>query len=165
MIRYLGKMQNIMNDFNIKKKLIIIYVFCMIIPVVLTDSIILYILYDAEKKEQRYEFENITNSVRYGLEYTFDEAVNKMNDIYVDEAVNDFLNEEYQNGYEFYAASVELSRKSTLDMLGGYEVSNIVIYADNDTIINGGHFYRLSEAENTEWYQTYIESGRNLGFS
>ncbi len=165
MIRYLGKMQNIMNDFNIKKKLIIIYVFCMIIPLVLTDSIILYILYDAEKKEQRYEFENITNSVRYGLEYTFDEAVNKMNDIYVDEAVNDFLNEEYQNGYEFYAASVELSRKSTLDMLGGYEVSNIVIYADNDTIINGGHFYRLSEAENTEWYQTYIESGRNLGFS
>ena len=47
MIRYLGKMQNIMNDFNIKKKLIIIYVFCMIIPLVLTDSIILYILYDA----------------------------------------------------------------------------------------------------------------------
>lgn len=44
------KIENIMNDFNIKKKLIIIYVFCVIIPLVLTDSIILYILYDAEKK-------------------------------------------------------------------------------------------------------------------
>lgn len=165
MIRYRGKMQNIMNDFNIKKKLIIIYVFCMIIPLVLTDSIILYILYDAEKKEQRYEFENITNSVRYGLEYTFEEAVNEMNGIYVDENINDFLNEEYKNGYEFYAASVELSRISMINTLGGYDISNVVIYADNDTIVNGGHFYRLSEVENTEWYQAYTESERNLTFA
>lgn len=160
-----GKMQNIMNDFNIKKKLIIIYVFCMIIPLVLTDSIILYILYDAEKKEQIYEFENIASAIRYSLEYSFEEAVNGMNDIYVDGDINDFLNEEYQNGFDFYSASVELSKKSTLDLLKGYEISNVVIYADNDTIVNGGHFYRLSEVEDTEWYREYIESGRNLTFS
>ncbi len=164
MIKFWKKIENIMNDFNIKKKLIIIYVFCVILPLVLTDSIILFILYDGEKKEQIYEFENITSAVKYGLEYTFEEAVNEMNDIYVDGQINDFLNEDYANGYAFYAASVELSKKSSLNLLGGYDISNVVIYADNDTIINGGHFYRLSEAENTEWYQAYIESGKNLTF-
>lgn len=157
-------MENIMNDFNVKKKLIIIYVFCVIIPLVLTDSIILYILYDVEKKEQLHESENLANAVKYNLEYTFEEVVKEMNDIYVDSEINSFLNEEYKNGYEFYAASVELSRKTSLNMSGGYDISNVVIYADNDTIINGGHFYRLSEAENTEWYRKYLESGKNLTF-
>lgn len=157
-------MENIMNDFNVKKKLIIIYVFCVIIPLVLTDSIILYILYDAEKKEQLHESENLANAVKYNLEYTFEEVVKEMNDIYMDSEINSFLNEEYKNGYEFYAASVELSRKTSLNMSGGYDISNVVIYADNDTIINGGHFYRLSEAENTEWYRKYLESGKNLTF-
>lgn len=164
MDRYRGRMENIMNDFNIKKKLIIIYVFCVIIPLVLTDSIILYILYDAEKKEQLYEFENVANNVRYNLEYTFEEVVKEMNNIYVDSKISSFLNEKYKNGYEFYAASVELSKKTSLDMPGGYDISNVVIYADNDTIVNGGHFYRLSEAENTEWYRRYLESGRKLTF-
>lgn len=159
-----GKIESIMNDFNIKKKLIIIYVFCVIIPLILTDSIILYILYDAEKKEQRYEFENTANAVRYNLEYTFEEIVKEMNDIYVDDGINSFLNETYENGYEFYAASLELSRKASLDMPGGYNIANVVIYADNDTIVNGGHFYRLSEAESTEWYKNYLESGKTMTF-
>ena len=79
--RYRRKLENFMNDFNVRKKLFIIYVFCVIIPLVLTDSIILYILLDAEKKEQLYEFENLANAVRYNLEYTFEEVVKEMNDI------------------------------------------------------------------------------------
>ena len=101
-----------MNDFNVRKKLFIIYVFCVIIPLVLTDSIILYILFDAEKKEQLYEFENLANAVRYNLEYTFEEVVKEMNDIYVDSEINSFLNENYRDGYAFYAASVSLREKN-----------------------------------------------------
>ena len=118
--RYRRKLENFMNDFNVRKKLFIIYVFCVIIPLVLTDSIILYILFDAEKKEQLYEFENLANAVRYNLEYTFEEVVKEMNDIYVDSEINSFLNENYRDGYAFYTASVEFARKKSLDMPGGY---------------------------------------------
>lgn len=64
-----------------------------------------------KKKEQLYESENMANAVRYNLEYTFEEIVKEMNDIYVNREINSFLNEQYKNGYEFYAASVELSKK------------------------------------------------------
>lgn len=50
-MKWQDKIENIMNDFSIKKKLFIIYVFYVILPLILTDSIILHILYDAEKKE------------------------------------------------------------------------------------------------------------------
>lgn len=49
-------------------------------------------------------------------------------------------------------------------MPGGYDISNVVIYADNDTIVNGGYFYRLSEAEGTDWYHRYLESEKSLTF-
>lgn len=164
-MKFLEKTENIMNDFNIKKKLFIIYVFCVILPLILTDSLILYILYDAEKREQNYEYQNIAGAVKNDLEYAFEETVAKMNDIYGNTKINDFLNVQYKNGYEYYTANVELLKNAPITMLLGYDVSNVVIYADNDTIVNGGYFWRLSEAEDTEWYRKYKESGRNLSFA
>lgn len=159
------KIENRMNDFNIREKLFIIYVFCVILPLVLTDSIILYILYDVENKEELHEFENITRAIQYTIEYTFEDAANAMNDLYVDEYINDFLNENYESGYEYYAAYTELSKKTHLNMPGGYGISNYVIYADNETITNGGHFYRLSSAADEEWYRIYQEFGNDMGFA
>ncbi|MBD5517033.1 MAG: histidine kinase [Lachnospiraceae bacterium] len=164
-MRCFKKLETFMNDFNIGKKLLIIYVFCVILPLVLTDSIILYMIYDAGQKEQLYEYENISNSIRYDFEYTFEDAVNQMNDVYMDSAVNDFLNQNYENPYDFFEANVALTGRSSLNRLGGYNISNAVIYADNDTIINGGHFSQLSGVKDTVWYQNFLESGGNMSVS
>ena len=40
-MKWQDKIENIMNVFSIKKKLFIIYVFYVILPLILTDSIIL----------------------------------------------------------------------------------------------------------------------------
>lgn len=164
-MRWFKKLEIFMNDFNISKKLLIIYVFCVILPLVLTDSVILYMIYDAGQKERLYEYENIVNSIRYDLAYTFEDVVNQMNDVYMDSAVNDFLNKIYENPYEYFEANVALDGRSSLNRLGGYHISNAVIYADNDTIVNGGHFSKLSGVKDTVWYQNFLESGRNMSMS
>lgn len=46
------KLEAFMNDCNIRMKLIVIYVFCVILPLVLTDSVIIYTLYQARKKSR-----------------------------------------------------------------------------------------------------------------
>lgn len=140
MRKFWKRLEEKLNDFNIKTKLIIIYVFCMILPMVLTDSIILYILYDAGQKEQIYQFENISDVIRYDLEYIFEEAANRMNNIYLDREINDFLNKKYEDAYDFFSASTRLSEKSSLNLLSRYNISNVVVCADNDTIVNGGAF-------------------------
>lgn len=162
MRRFWKELEENLNDFNIKTKLIIIYVFCMILPMVLTDSIILYILYDADQKEQVYQSENICDAIRYDLEYIFEEAANQINNIYLDREINDFLNEEYESVYDFFSASTSLSEKSSLKLVSRYHISNVVVCADNETIVNGGHFYRLSAVKNTEWYQKFAGSGQNM---
>lgn len=159
------KLDAFMNDCNIRMKLIIIYVFCVILPLVLTDSVVFYTLYDAGQKDQIHEFENVTNSIRYDLEYTLEEIVNLMNDVYMNREVYEFLDRQYEGSYDFFEARIGMTRKSSLNRLGGYNISNAVVYADNDTIVNGGYFSRISEMRDTVWYQDFLASGRNMNMS
>lgn len=159
------KLDAFMNDCNIRMKLIIIYVFCVIFPLVLTDSVVFYTLYDAEEKEQIHEFENVTNAIRYELEYTLEEIVNQMNDVYMNREVYEFLDRQYEGSYDFYEATIGMTRQSSLNRLGGYNISNAVVYADNDTIVNGGYFSRISGMRDAIWYQEFLASGRNMNMT
>lgn len=38
----LDRLENWMNDYKLKKKLELLYVFCVLIPLILTDGVILY---------------------------------------------------------------------------------------------------------------------------
>ncbi len=167
MTRVWTKTEAFMNDCNIRMKLIIIYVFCVILPLVLTDSVIFCTLYDAGKKEQIHEFENVTNSIRYELEYTMEEVVNQMNDLYMDRVIYDFLDRHYEDPYDFFVARIGMEMQFSLGRgrLSGYNISNAVIYADNDTIVNGGHFSRMSEMRQSAWYQDFLASGQNTNMT
>lgn len=162
MIGLIKKVEDIMNDFSIKKKLTIIYIFCVIIPLVVTDSIVFLSLYNAEKNEQSYEMKNIADAVQYNMKYSFEESANIINDIYVSKTITEFLEVQYESAYAFFDASQEIQKTSSMDRLGGYDISSLVIYADNETIVNGGHFYRLSQIQDEEWYDKFEQSGRNM---
>lgn len=159
------KLEVFMNDCNIRMKLIIIYVFCVIFPLVLTDSVVFYTLYDAGEKEQIHEFENVTNAIRYDLEYTLEEIVKQMYDLYMDREVYEFLDRHYEGTYDFFEARVGMEGRSSLNRLGGYNISSAVVYADNDSIVNGGHFSRISGIRDTIWYQDFLASERNTNMS
>ncbi len=161
----LKRIEDVMNDFSIKKKLTIIYIFCVIFPLVVTDSIVFLSLYNAEKNEQSYEMKNIADAVQYNMKYSFEESANIINDIYVSRMIIEFLDAQYEDAYAFFDASQEVQKISSLDRLGGYDISNLVVYADNETIVNGGHFYRLSQIQDEEWYDKFVQSGRNMTMS
>ena len=58
MKRLIDRLENTMNDFNLKKKLHILYIYCMLIPLIITDSVILFIVVQSERVEQRHVMEN-----------------------------------------------------------------------------------------------------------
>ncbi len=164
-MRLVKRIEDVMNDFSIKKKLTLIYIFCVIFPLVVTDSIVFLSLYNAEKNEQSYEMKNIADAVQYNMKYSFEESANIINDIYVSRTISEFLDVQYEDAYAFFDASQEVQKISSLDRLGGYDISNLVVYADNETIVNGGHFYRLSQIQDEEWYDKFVQSGRNMTLS
>lgn len=59
MKRLIDRLENTMNDFNLKKKLHILYIYCMLIPLIITDSVILFIVVQSERVEQRHVMEKL----------------------------------------------------------------------------------------------------------
>ena len=147
-----------MNNFNIMKKLIFIYVFCVIIPLVITDTVILFMLVRGQEQEQQYEYDHIADAIHMEMQYTITEATQCINTIYVNRSVNEFLDKEFLNEYDYYDQMQQVLKKAPIDMYHGYNISNVVLYADNETIVNGGHFQRLARAEYYDWYEKLGET-------
>ncbi len=162
MRKLLHKMESITNDFTIKKKLLILFICCVLLPLILTDSIILFIILSEEKKEQEYEMRNIASAVQYDYSNAFDDAINMITNIYMDKSMDAFLETPFESDLDFFTKTRALMKDTYFETSLGSSRSYVVMYSDNETIVNGGHFARLSGVRDTEWYQSYKESENNL---
>lgn len=142
-----------LNDLSINKKLMLVYIVCMFIPLILTDGIILGLLSRNERREADYEMENVVNSVRYLVESSFGEAVTVINKLYLNEEVYAFLDEDFESDYDFFSRRVEVKNNILKPLDGGRESSiiGIILCADNDSIVNGGNFYNMNRISDIDW--------------
>ena len=143
---------NKLDNFTIKKKLLIVYVFCMIVPLVITDSVILGIVFTSEQKTRRHEMENIANAVEYNLLSQIDSASKYAKNIYTSKYINDYLNKRYQSEQEYVANYQQLFKDTLLNVGANQSNMKIRMYADNDTIINGAEFQRIDKILSKSWY-------------
>ncbi|WP_312371767.1 sensor histidine kinase [Lachnoclostridium sp.] len=151
-----------LDNYTLKKKLYFLYFFCVAIPVIVTNGLILKIVYDSEKASRKRNLENIAEAVEYNITSSFSNAVTITNDMYTNRIISKFLDTVYTSPYDYYSAYDSLKRNYILHQSLGLKISNVILYADNDTITNGGKFAKVSEITNTEWYQYLSSSGRNL---
>ena len=151
-----------MNDYNIKKKLTVLYICCVILPIFITDSIILTILLQEEKNERNYEMSNIASAVQSDLDNIFEEATKVTTDVYRNRKINEFLEYEFASDLDYFEKSRELLIDSFYENSFGSTSAHVVMYVDNDTIVNGGHFIKISDVRDTKWYQDYQKSNHEM---
>ncbi|MDR2044524.1 MAG: histidine kinase [Clostridium sp.] len=147
-----------MNDYNVKKKLRILYLFCVLLPLILTDGVVLLVANRSNWKEQLHELENIAGAVRYSLTSTVEDAAAVAINIYTNRYINEFLNATYDSPLDYYNSYLRQTRESLLKSSGGSTNFIVTMYADNETIINGGEFARLETVADTPWYRYLRDS-------
>lgn len=151
-----------LDNYTLKKKLYFLYLFCVAVPVIVTNGLILKIVYDTEKASRKRNLENIAEAVEYNITSSFRNAVSITNDMYTNRIISKFLDTEYSSSYDYYNAYDILKRNYILHQSLGLNISNIILYVDNETITNGGKFAKISEIDSTEWYQYFVSSERDL---
>ncbi|MFG6347472.1 MAG: signal transduction protein, partial [Lachnospiraceae bacterium] len=97
----LDKLENRIDDYNIKKKFYCLYIACILLPLVITDSIIVYIVIRSEKISQYSAMENAANAVKYGLSNAVEQAAGFAKKIYMNKHINEFLDKEYKDAYDY----------------------------------------------------------------
>ena len=143
------------DNFTIKRKLIILYVFCVIVPLIITDSVIGGIVFQSEKVNQQHEMENIASAVRYNLSSEIDSAAKYAKSIYTSKYIDEFLKQEYESPLDYYTKYQKFFKDTLLQVGMGQNNMQLTFYADNETIISGSEFQKLSAVRQEEWY-TYL---------
>lgn len=144
-----------LNRLKLKQKLRIMQICCVILPLLLTDSVVVAVIMHAERQENIQEMRNIADSVEYTIMSYSAQLVNLMQDIYKNREVNEFISSSYDSPLDYYNRHLSFAKVSLFSLLMSNNDCNVVIYTDADGIVNGGNFQRLEKAEGENWYQTF----------
>lgn len=157
MRRLKDKIEAIIKGLKEKNKMSIVYTYFILVPLLVIDGFLFSVLIQNEKSEQEYIAKNIVAAVKYDLQGTVQEAVEKTSNVYLSEDINDFLDYDYQSAVEYFER--KLSLQDTLyESFFTSNNYNSKVYVDNPTIINGDHYQKMEGAQKENWYKVWNES-------
>ncbi|MBR3772572.1 MAG: hypothetical protein IKL07_09915, partial [Clostridium sp.] len=157
------KIEEFLDNLKIKNKLQVLFVCCVLLPLIVTDSVIIYTVVESSAKSRRHDSENIASAVNYSLSNTAANLDDIAKRIYTNKVIDSFLEKDYESVYDYVVAHHTFEKNTLFKTLADENVT-FSMYADNETIVNGGLFGRISSIKHCEWYQYLMSSGRNQVF-
>nr|WP_302599164.1 sensor histidine kinase [uncultured Cellulosilyticum sp.] len=156
------KRLEILNSCKIKHKLVIIYIFCVCIPMLVTDSVIVLSIKNDALERQAITMENMMERIKYNIRADMAGCTSIASNLYTDETINKFLSTDHQSNLEYYERYKQLIQNNMLKYYyNSQRINNIMLYADNPTIINGGNFWKVEDIKESQWYKKFKESGQD----
>ncbi len=140
-----------LDTLKLNQKLRHLFVLCVLIPMTITDVIILTSAYRSVAYDVESELEQTATSVEYALQKHLEYPANIAHNLYKSRVVDDFLNEQYVTPYDYYEAYFRLRGVSMFDASMGIEGARISMFADNPTILNGSGFFRMADYADQDW--------------
>ncbi len=150
-----------LNNLTIRNKLLLIYAVCVLIPIILTDTVIMYNVNSNYKGSRYREMQHAMERVEYNLSEFVSTCILFTNNMYMDNILDKFLNKKYSSNIDYYDEYTKMLDNNSLSYNYNYGLLyKIEIFADNASIIGGGKISTLASVKNTNWYQEYKKSGR-----
>jgi len=148
---------DILNNYSIRSKLLIMYLFCVLVPMIITNSIFYITIKNSEEKEQRISMEHAIDRVKYNLDAVFDDCVLVSDHLYKDMTLNDFITKRYDNLLAYYDRYIFLLQNNVIKYYyGPQHVYQVTIFTDNNTISDSDNFVKLTpKIRDSEWYKQF----------
>ena len=150
----------VLNNFSLRHKLLILYLFCVAVPIVLTDGFFMMMFIDNSNLELRKNMEMAAYNAELDFKNIFDTSCNMSESLYINYKVNTFLETQFESNSEFYSAALQLLDQTGINTFAQDEIAKVVLCAENDSLVNAGNFCNLSRVEDTVWYTSFVASGQ-----
>lgn len=161
--KFIKVLERYMDNLSIKKKFIQLYIFCVLLPLIITDSVVLYIVDSMESQRQYHEMANVANAVSYNISALVENAGEIAKSMYTNRRVNSFLEKQYESNSDYYAEYQNFFQDSTLENVLGMNQIVFTMYTDNPTVVKGGKIDTMSNLKKTAAYAAWKERGENEG--
>ena len=165
--KLLHRIENFTDNLKIRNKFYLFYMLCVLLPLVITDSYIVYVIGNSERRASQHEMENVANAVQNSFYNSVDYAASLGKNIYASQYIEDFLDKKYADNLEYVDAYQKLFMDTLLSDRFGMDHLMFTLYTDNPTVVEGGNVSRIAQARDSAWYQTLqqAQGGRVLFFS
>ncbi len=150
------------NNRNIKAKTIFLYIFCVLVPVLITNIFVIGNAMKGAYNEETENINNIANSVSNDISSFLENAAYLTVDIYASNSIYKFLDTRYTSNSKFLQEYNKVFDNYVFYASTKYLISDITLYSDNPTMLNGGRYYRIDTIRKEEWYKNFIESKADL---
>ena len=161
-IKIINNLQANINNKKIRTKTIYLYVFCVLIPVIITNFLIINYALSAAREEKQRNINNIIEAVKYEIVSSFESAVMVLVDVYANSSIYNFLDTQYVNDGSYLNAYNRVFNNYVFNASTKFLVSGITLYSDNKTMISGGRYFRIDHIKNQEWYKQLAQSDRDI---
>lgn len=151
------------NNLNIRSKLLLLYTIGVLLPIILTDAIILYTVNVNYNESQMRDLRHAVERVEYNLGQNIEACTLFTNNMYTDSSLDKFLNRKYSSYNDYYDEYNKLLDNNSLSY--NYNAGllyKIEIFADNDTMIGGGKISTIKSIEDSLWYKEFKKSGKDI---
>ncbi|MCQ2541309.1 MAG: histidine kinase [Lachnospiraceae bacterium] len=160
--KFLKKWENWFNNIELKTKMAIVYIACILIPLVVTDSFILYTVNVKEKQQIMQQDKEVADSVQALLNDFISYSETISSGISRNSQINAFLSKNFKDAHEYYSEYVRFMNNSFFESMTGFENTKITLYSDNSTMSNGGHVIKLKSVINAPWYKELQYDDRDI---
>ena len=157
------KYRNVINNLKIRNKLAIIYVFCVLIPVIVTNWVVLSAIKSNVRNQEAIRMQNVMDRIKYNIQSEVEGCISIASNLCTDKVINQFLIRDYTSNLEYFSDYKTTLQNNVLRYYyNSQKINQIILYTDNATIINGGSFWRIDTILGTEWYKEFVHSGKDI---
>lgn len=152
-----------MNHISLKQKILIIFIVCVLIPMIATNGYVFLTMDNSRQKDWERNIENTADRIEYEIKDNVNKQLLIADYLNMNTMLNEFLDYQYKDNEEYYEAYLKLMQDETIRHYYTVQsVYSITICTDNPTIVNGNFFVRKDVVQDCEWYQTYKQNGKRI---
>lgn len=148
------------DNLRLRTKMLILSVTCVLVPVIATNWIVWSMMYSAEQERINSQMKDVYVSTENQLDSLHESVATMIATFYTNAGVYDFLDREYESDLDYFIASRQFNEQLSVVYGNNTYIKKYVLYADNDSLVNGGRVGELSSVRDTDWYRYFKESGK-----
>lgn len=150
------------NDIKLRDKVVILFLVCVLFPMITTNDFILWSAKHNMDKELAQRIENIADRLEWELQSEISKQLSIADYLNRNSALQKFLEKEYPSASAYYESYVDLLENQVIQYYyTAQSAYHIVIVTGNDSITNGSYFIKTSEVSKSDWYTAFAKSQRS----